>query len=101
MSFDNNSTTDDVLAGIDLSGKTALITGGSSGIGAETARALASKEASVTIVARSAEKLASVAASIKEETGQEVETAALELDKPETIRAFAEGWLATMTRWTS
>ncbi|MBO9399948.1 SDR family NAD(P)-dependent oxidoreductase [Shimia sp. R9_3] len=95
MPFDKNSTTEDVLASIDLSGKTVLITGGSTGLGAETARALASKGASVTIVARSAEKLAKTAESIKADTGQDVETASLELDKPETIRAFAKSWLAS------
>ncbi len=93
MSFDRNSTTSDVLQGIDLTGKTALVTGGSTGLGAETARALASCGASVTIVARSAEKLAKVAEIIKAETGQDVETATLELDKPDTIRGFAENWL--------
>lgn len=36
MTFDRNSTTTDVLAGIDLSGKTVLVTGGSTGLGAET-----------------------------------------------------------------
>ncbi|WP_217359660.1 SDR family NAD(P)-dependent oxidoreductase [Ruegeria arenilitoris] len=40
--------------GGDLTGKTVLITGSSVGLGAETARALASKGASVTIVVRSA-----------------------------------------------
>ncbi|MEX0285589.1 MAG: SDR family NAD(P)-dependent oxidoreductase [Paracoccaceae bacterium] len=92
-SFDKDSTTDEVLEGIDLNGKTVLVTGGSTGLGAETARALAAKGASVTIVARSATKLASTAERIKTETGQEVETASLELDKPDTIRAFAAEWL--------
>jgi NAD(P)-dependent dehydrogenase (short-subunit alcohol dehydrogenase family) len=92
--FGKNSTTDEVLAGIDLAGKTVLVTGGSTGLGAETARALAARGALVTIVARSAEKLARVATSIKGEADQEVETASLELDKPSTVRAFADGWLA-------
>jgi NAD(P)-dependent dehydrogenase (short-subunit alcohol dehydrogenase family) len=93
MTFDRNSTTYDVLEDINLVGKTVLITGGSTGLGAETARALASKGALVTIVARSADKLAKTADSIKADTGQDVETASLELDKPDTIRAFASEWL--------
>lgn len=98
MSFDKNSTTTDVLAGINLTGKVVIVTGGSTGLGAETARALAKQGASVTLVARSAEKLATVAAEIAEETGKVPETAALELDKPDTIRRFAESWLATHDR---
>lgn len=94
MVFDGNSTTNDVLSGMDLSTRTVLVTGGSTGLGAETARALASCGAQVTIVARSAVKLAKVAEAIEAETGNSVETTALELDKPDTIRAFAEGWLA-------
>ena len=50
-SFGAKTTTDEVLDGIDLSGKTVLITGGTSGLGAETARAMAAKNADVTITA--------------------------------------------------
>ena len=45
MAFGHDTTTNDVLQGIDLSGTTALVTGASGGLGAETARALASKGA--------------------------------------------------------
>ncbi|TDJ38822.1 MAG: oxidoreductase, partial [Gammaproteobacteria bacterium] len=48
MSFGFESTTDEVLDGIDLSGKRAVVTGASGGLGEETARALASKGAAVT-----------------------------------------------------
>ena len=40
--FNHRSTADEVLDGIDLTGKRALVTGGASGIGVETVRALAS-----------------------------------------------------------
>ncbi len=93
MTFNRNSTTSDVLAGIDLTGKTALITGASTGLGAETARALAARGADLTLVARSSEKLSKVASSIESETGRAPETATLELDKPATIRSFADDWL--------
>jgi hypothetical protein len=42
-SFHRDTTADEVLAGIDLHGKTYLITGGTSGLGQETARALAAR----------------------------------------------------------
>ena len=50
--FGFESTASDVLRGVDLSGKTALVTGANSGIGHETARALASAGAAVVVAAR-------------------------------------------------
>lgn len=52
--FGSATTADEVIEGIDLTGKLALVTGGSSGLGQETARALASKGARVVITARDA-----------------------------------------------
>ena len=94
MSFDHATTTDDVLEGIDLSGTRAIVTGASGGLGEETARALASKGAVVTIAARDGEKLRAAADGIRQSTGNEqVDTAELELDKPASVRAFAGAWL--------
>ena len=56
MTFNGESTTDDVLEGIRLEGQHAVVTGATGGLGIETARALASVGASVTITGRSAEK---------------------------------------------
>ena len=95
MTFDRSSTTGDVLSGIDLTGKTVIITGASAGLGAETARALAARGAEVTLVARSTEKLAHVAEEIHSATRRKPEIASLELDKPSTVRSFAETWLAS------
>ncbi len=50
--FGFESTAADVIAGVDLTGKTAIVTGASSGIGVETARALAAAGASVTLAVR-------------------------------------------------
>ena len=89
--FNHATTADEVLEGIDLTGKTALITGASSGLGAETARALASKGAKVIITARKAEKAAEVAASIRASYGADkVDVEELELGSQSNIRAFAD-----------
>ena len=56
MTFGRKSTTDDVLAGIDLTGKQVLVTGVSAGLGVETARALVRHGAQVTGTARDLSK---------------------------------------------
>src|SRR5213078_862199 len=53
--FDAQSTAADVIAGIDLTGRRIIVTGGSSGIGVETARALAAANAEVTLAVRDIE----------------------------------------------
>jgi NAD(P)-dependent dehydrogenase (short-subunit alcohol dehydrogenase family) len=58
--------------GISLKGKTALISGATSGIGLVTARELARMGAQVTILSRNAEKCAAVAEAIQPETGTRV-----------------------------
>lgn len=63
--FNKQSTTDEVIAGIDLSGKVAIVTGASSGLGLETSRVLAGAGAHVVMVARNAEKLSAAVASIR------------------------------------
>ncbi len=67
--FGAKTTTDEVLDGIDLSGKSVLITGGTSGLGAETARAMAAKGAEVTITARTGVKGQATVDQVKASTG--------------------------------
>ena len=94
--FGATSTTDEVLEGIDLTGKVALVTGASGGLGEETARALASKGAAVTIAARDVARAQAAADKIIASTGNAaVEVGELELDKPASVRAFAQQWLAS------
>ena len=69
--FGHDTTTDEVLQGIDLTGKRALVTGGSGGLGAETARALASKGAHVIVTARDLEKAQAAVKGIRESTGND------------------------------
>ena len=65
MSFSAQSTTDDVLAGVDLAGVHAVVTGAAGGLGAETARALAVAGASVTMAGRNQANLELAAADIR------------------------------------
>lgn len=95
MAFGYESTTDEVLEGIDLSGKRAIVTGASGGLGEETARALADHGAAVTITARDLQKGEAAAAKIRESTGNPaVDVRALELADLGSVRAFAAGYLA-------
>lgn len=68
MAFGPETTAEEVVQGIDLVGKTIVITGTSAGIGAETARALAKTGAHIVMAARTREKNAAVADSIRAET---------------------------------
>ena len=94
--FGFDSTTDDVIRGIDLGGKTAVVTGASGGLGAETARALASAGAAVTIGCRDTSKGEQVAGEIRSATGNgAVRVAALDLLDHASIRSFADDVSAT------
>ena len=66
MTFGFDSTTDDVLDGIDLHGRVAVITGASTGIGLETARALASVGAEIVMAGRNADKHAVAMTTIRD-----------------------------------
>lgn len=80
----------------DLSDKTALVTGANSGIGLETARALAQAGATVVLACRSAEKAEPVVAQLIEETGNDkLRFEPLDLADLDSVRAFAERWLQT------
>lgn len=93
--FGFESTAAEVAAGVDLAGKIAVVTGGSGGLGAETARVLASRGAHVVIGARDVAKGEKVAAAIRSATpGAVVEVGALELGSLPSVRAFAEATLA-------
>ncbi|MFE7073867.1 SDR family NAD(P)-dependent oxidoreductase [Streptomyces sp. NPDC057620] len=88
--FDRHSTADDVLAGIDLTGKLAIVTGGYSGLGLETTRALAEAGARVVVPARRRAVAEEALAGID---GVEVDE--LDLGDLESVRAFAERFLAS------
>ena len=86
--FGAQSTADDVLEGKDLSGKTVFVTGGNSGLGQETARAMAAKGAHVVIAGRDQAKLDEAKAAIESEVaGANVETIVGDLGSLDSIRA--------------
>jgi NAD(P)-dependent dehydrogenase (short-subunit alcohol dehydrogenase family) len=97
--FGPHTTTNDVLDGIDLGGTVALVTGGSSGLGQETARALAAKGAQIILTARDVPKGEAVAEEIRRATGNpRIEVEELELGSLESIRAFSRRFLAQHDR---
>ena len=90
--FGMRSTAMNVISGIDLTGKTALVTGGYSGLGLETVRALAGAGARVFVAARRPD----VAASDLEGVKGDVTIPQLDLSDPASIDSFADV-LATKT----
>ena len=91
--FGFSSTADEVVAGIDLSGTRAIITGGSSEIGIETARALAAAGAEVTLAVCNTAAAARVAADITASTGNDhVRGARLDLVDCASIAGFVRAW---------
>jgi NAD(P)-dependent dehydrogenase (short-subunit alcohol dehydrogenase family) len=91
--FGFESTAAEVAEGVDLSGKRAVVTGAASGIGVETARALAGAGAGVTLAVRDLEGGARVAEDIVASTGNsDVAVAKLELTDRSTIDAFVQAW---------
>jgi NAD(P)-dependent dehydrogenase (short-subunit alcohol dehydrogenase family) len=91
--FGFRSTAAEVVAGIDLTGKRAIVTGASTGIGIDTARALAGAGAQVTLAVRNTAAGAATAADIAATTGRDdLAVAALEVTDPASVAAFAATW---------
>src|SRR3954453_2547242 len=87
------STAADVLAGVDLTGRRAVVTGAASGIGVETARALAAAGAEVTLAVRNLEAGRQTAEDITGTTGNKaVLVAPLDLADRASVAAFVAGW---------
>jgi NAD(P)-dependent dehydrogenase (short-subunit alcohol dehydrogenase family) len=91
--FGFESTAAEVADGVDLSGTRAVVTGAASGIGVETARALAGTGAGVTLAVRDLEAGTRVAADIAASTGNaDVSVAEVDLTDRATIDAFVKQW---------
>jgi NAD(P)-dependent dehydrogenase (short-subunit alcohol dehydrogenase family) len=91
--FGFDSTAAQVVAGIDLTGRRAIVTGGASGIGIETARALAGAGAEVTLAVRDRVAGERTADDIIAATGnKQVLVGALDLADQGSVAAFADAW---------
>jgi NAD(P)-dependent dehydrogenase (short-subunit alcohol dehydrogenase family) len=93
--FGFRTTAQEVIEGIDLTlaGTRAIVTGGASGIGVETARALARTGADVTLAVRNVDAGHAVAAAISATTGNpDVHVAQLDLADLASIAAFVDAW---------
>ncbi|MGC7873337.1 oxidoreductase [Desulfosporosinus sp. SYSU MS00001] len=88
--FGAASSTMDVIAGINLHGKNAIVTGGYSGLGLETVRALSAAGATVIVPTRDFERAKNVLEGISN-----VEIEPMDLLVPKSIDAFADKFLAT------
>jgi NAD(P)-dependent dehydrogenase (short-subunit alcohol dehydrogenase family) len=87
--FGTTSTVHDVIKGIDLHGKTAIVTGGYAGIGFETVKAFVAAGAKVIIPARDIHKAANNLKDVNNVTIEE-----MDLMDPESINTFADKFLA-------
>jgi NAD(P)-dependent dehydrogenase (short-subunit alcohol dehydrogenase family) len=91
--FNAQSTAAEVIAGVDLTGRRAIVTGGASGIGIETARALASAGAEVTLAVRDLAAGERTAEDITGTTGNKaVLVTRLDLADRASVAAFVAGW---------
>lgn len=88
--FGLRSTADEVLKGNDLSGKLALVTGGYSGLGLETTKALVKAGARVIVPARRPEAAQEALSGV-----ENVEVGELDLSDLNSVKAFADGVLAS------
>ena len=88
--FGATSTAEDVLKGVDLTGRLAIVTGGYSGIGLETTRALTEAGAHVVVPARRRETAEEALSGLE---GTEVDE--LDLGDLESVRGFAGRFLAS------
>ncbi|MFJ4467239.1 SDR family NAD(P)-dependent oxidoreductase [Streptomyces sp. NPDC089424] len=85
--FGKRATAAEVLDGVDLSGRRMIVTGGSSGLGAETVRALAGAGAQVTIATRNPDDAKPLLAEFPQ-----TQAAALDLADLNSVRAFCSAW---------
>ncbi|WP_326552530.1 SDR family NAD(P)-dependent oxidoreductase [Micromonospora sp. NBC_01813] len=93
LPFGGRTTGAEILDGVDLSGRRMIVTGGASGIGAETTRALAAAGAQVTVAVRDLAPVGPLVAEFGGGPGNGlVRAALLDLADPASVTAFAAAW---------
>ena len=94
--FAPKSEPEQILEGIDLTGKTAVVTGGYSGIGFETTKALASKGAHVIVPVRTPAKAAENLGALEGTVAGSIETRQMDLADLSTVAVFADAMNAEL-----
>ena len=93
--FGKDTTDEEVLAGVDLSGRRVVITGAAGGLGRESARVMAARGASVTVLARSPQRAAGAVAELRELVPRgQFDSGVVDLGDLSSIRAFSDTFLA-------
>lgn len=90
--FGFHSTAQEVIEGVDLTGKRAIVTGGAAGIGIETARALVNAGADVTLAVRRLDAAELIAAELRSEGRGTVDVRLVDLADLSSVKSFAESW---------
>ena len=99
MAYGADTTTDEVLDGVDLTGKKILVTGASAGLGQEASRALAAHGATVIMTARDRAKgEAAVAAIWQSAPEADLELRLVDLASLNSVRDFTDGFRADHDR---
>ena len=95
MAFNADTTTDEVIKGIDLTGRLVVVTGASAGLGIETSRTLAGAGARVIMAVRDTSKGEKAAAQIRESVpAAKLEVRELDLGSLDSVRAFGASFRA-------
>jgi NAD(P)-dependent dehydrogenase (short-subunit alcohol dehydrogenase family) len=91
--FSAQTTADDIVDGLDLTGRRIIVTGGAAGIGIETARSLAAAGAEVTLAVRNLDAGERAAVQLAEETdSKQVLARPLDLADQASVRSFVAAW---------
>jgi NAD(P)-dependent dehydrogenase (short-subunit alcohol dehydrogenase family) len=91
--FGFSTTAVEVVAGVDLSGRRCIVTGGAAGIGIETARVLAAANAAVTLAVRRPTDAERVAAELRASTANPaIDVRFVDLADLGSVRRFVDGW---------
>lgn len=93
--IERDQTTDEVLGGMDLTGRRVLVTGAGGGLGLETCRALAVRGAEIVGTARDLEKARAAAAAVMGDFSGSVELVNMDLASLHIVRHCAESLLST------